>query len=249
VSGETFYDDRADWWLLLSPVSEYADEAARYIELMQRHGPLKSVLELGSGGGNVAWYFKRHFEMTLTDLSPAMLAESEKLNPDCGHAPGDMRTLRLGRTFDGVFVHDAVMSMVTADDLEAAIRTAFEHLRPGGVALFCPDFVTDGFAPYTECGGFDGEDGRSLRYLEWVRDARPAEERVRWSFTFNLQHADGTLETFVDDGDSGLFSEARWVELFEKVGFEVELHRADAPENLPGEGPPGQVQFLARRPG
>lgn len=246
---DSFYDARADWWLLLSPVAEYAEEATRFVELLQRHGPVKQVLELGSGGGNNAWHMKQHFELVLSDLSSAMLAESRKLNPECAHVPGDMRSLRLERTFDAVFVHDAVMSLESAADLEAAMRTAFVHLRPGGVALFCPDFTADDFAPYTDCGGFDGDDGRKLRYLEWVRDPQPEAERVRWTFTFNLQHADGTLEVFEDDGESGLFAEARWVELLEKVGFEVERHRADAPYAEPGEGPPGQVQFLARRPG
>ncbi len=249
MSETSFYETHADWWLLLSPLSEYAEEAARYSALMQRHGPLKTVLELGAGGGNNAWYFKRHFAMTLSDLSPAMLAQSEAINPECTHVVGDMRTLKLDRRFDGVFIHDAVMSMVTADDLLAVMRTAFEHLRPGGVALFCPDFLADDLVPYVDCGGFDGDDGRSLRYLEWVRDPRPAEERVRWTFTFNLQHPDGRLEVLVDDGDGGLFAEARWIELLEKVGFTVEVCRTDGPVCPSGEGPPGQTQFLARRPG
>ena len=42
--------------------------------------------------------------MTLTDLSEAMIAQSRTLNPDLEHVQGDMRTLRLGRTFDAVFL-------------------------------------------------------------------------------------------------------------------------------------------------
>ena len=40
-----------------------------------------------------------------------MLELSRTLNPDCEHLEGDMRTLRLGRTFDAVLIHDAVMYM------------------------------------------------------------------------------------------------------------------------------------------
>ncbi len=39
------------------------------------------------------------------------------LNPECKHLPGDKRTVRLGGTFDAVFVHDAVMYMTTEEDL------------------------------------------------------------------------------------------------------------------------------------
>lgn len=249
MAGGDFYSAHADWWRLFSPVADYAEEAARYAALLQRHGPVKAVLELGSGGGNIAYFHKRHFELTLTDLSPAMLEQSRAINPECAHRPGDMRTLRLDRTFDAVFVHDAVMSMVTAADLRAAMATAFAHLRPGGVALFCPDCVAEDFHPYTDCGGADGDDGRALRYLEWVRHTADP-ERIRWTFVFALQHADGRLEEFVEDDEGGLFTEARWIELLREVGFvDVEAHRAEQPENPPGEGPPGQVQLLARRPG
>ena len=52
---------------------------------------------------------EQRFTCTLSDLSPQMLSLSRTLNPGCEHVLGDMRTLRLGRTFDAVFVHDAVM--------------------------------------------------------------------------------------------------------------------------------------------
>src|SRR6266446_5297728 len=52
-----------------------------------------------------------HFAMTLVDLSPRMLLVSRRLNPECEHIKGDIRTLRLGRTFDVVFVHDAICHM------------------------------------------------------------------------------------------------------------------------------------------
>ena len=87
------YDELAEWWPLLSPPSEYEDEAA---DLLPRLGAAGgTLLELGSGGGSLAYHLKRHFNLTLTDLSPAMLAVSEALNPECEHLPGDMRSLRL----------------------------------------------------------------------------------------------------------------------------------------------------------
>ena len=49
-----------------------------------------------------------------------MLDVSRVLNPDREHLQCDMRTVRLGREFDCVFVHDAVCYMTTLEDLGTA---------------------------------------------------------------------------------------------------------------------------------
>ena len=123
--------------------------------------PLRTVLELGSGGGNNAWHLKSRFEMVLVEPSAGMRAVSRALNPECEHVDGDMRTVRLAREFDAVFVHDAVCYMTTESDLRMAIETAFLHCRPGGAALFAPDFVRENFRPSTDHGGSDEESSRS----------------------------------------------------------------------------------------
>src|SRR6266700_2964289 len=113
------YAELAPWFHLLTAPEDYADEAAVYVRLMRESAtrPIASVLELGSGGGNNASHYKEQFETTtLTDLSPAMLELSRTINPELDHIQGDMRTLRLDRTFDGVLVHDAISYMTTESD-------------------------------------------------------------------------------------------------------------------------------------
>ena len=135
------YDDLAHWWPLLSPLDDYADEAAFFGQVLASGSlpPTPSLLELGCGGGNNAFYLKKMFShVTLSDLSPNMLAVSRALNPDCEHVDGDMRTLRLGRVFDAVFIHDAIDYMTTLADLRQAMETAFVHCQASGVALWCP---------------------------------------------------------------------------------------------------------------
>ena len=105
--------------------------------------PCQSLLELGSGGGNNASYLKQRFGMVLVDRSPGMLDVSRQLNPECEHHQGDMRSVRLEREFDAVFVHDAVAYMTSEADLRRAIDTAYVHCRPGGAALFAPDHVRE----------------------------------------------------------------------------------------------------------
>ena len=92
------YGELAEWFHLLSPPQEYAEEAADYASFLVDACPdATTLLELGSGGGNTASYLKRRFACTLTDLSPEMLALSSGINPECEHIHGHMRTMRLGR--------------------------------------------------------------------------------------------------------------------------------------------------------
>src|SRR5688572_5543710 len=111
------YTDLAGWFHLLTPPAEYAEEAAAYRDALVAAAAVRprTLLELGSGGGNNAFHLKRDFECTLSDLSAPMLEISRAINPECAHLLADMRTLRLGREFDAVFVHDAVMYLTTED--------------------------------------------------------------------------------------------------------------------------------------
>ncbi|HET6659215.1 MAG TPA: class I SAM-dependent methyltransferase, partial [Rubrobacter sp.] len=174
------YAELAGWWQLISPTEDYADEAAFFGRLFRAENAW-TVLELGCGGGNVAWFLKEDFALTLTDISDAMLAESEKQNPELEHIEGDMRTLRLGRTFDGILIHDAIMYMSSEEDLRAALLTAHEHCKPGGVAVFVPDWVAETFQPGTTHEGVDRGD-RGVRYLEWTWDADPNDTKVNYEF-------------------------------------------------------------------
>jgi len=161
------YGSLASWFHLLTAPEEYAEEAAFILAHLRERvvPPLRTLLELGSGGGNTASHLGAHLELTLVDVAPGMLELSRSINPVAEHVAGDMRTVRLGRTFDAVLVHDAITYMASEADLGAALATVGVHLRPGGVAVLMPDHVRETFAPSTDHGGHDGSD-RALRYLE-----------------------------------------------------------------------------------
>ena len=109
------YSRLAGWFHLLTPPHEYAGEADEVRRVLEDYvkPPLATVLELGSGGGNLASHLTGRWQMTLTDPEPDMLELSRSINPDTEHLEGDMRTLRLGRTFDAVIIHDAIVYMTT----------------------------------------------------------------------------------------------------------------------------------------
>jgi SAM-dependent methyltransferase len=214
------YGELASWWPVLSPPAEYAEEAGVYAQILKDASPVppRTVLELGSGGGHNASYMRAHFELTLVDQSPEMLALSRTLNPECEHVQGDMRTIRLGRLFDAVFIHDAVTYMTTESDLLKAITTAFVHCAAGGPALFAPDHLRETFVPSTDHGGSDGPD-RSMRYLEWTWDPDPTDTLVTVDYAYLLRATDGAARVEHDRHIVGLFGRADWLRMLADVGF------------------------------
>ncbi|MBP7431896.1 MAG: class I SAM-dependent methyltransferase [Candidatus Hydrogenedentes bacterium] len=215
------YRDLADWYPLLTPVGDYAEEAAFYQRLFETHcrRPPRTLLDLGSGGGHNAAHLKASLACTLVDLEPAMLALSRRLNPECAHVQDDMRSVRLGRVFDCVLMHDAVSYMTSRADLASAIATAFVHTAPGGVALFQPDFVAETFTPGTETGGSDAA-GRALRYLEWRWIPDSKDGAYVTDMAYLLRDGSGAVEVVHDHHVMGLFPRAVWLELIAAAGFQ-----------------------------
>jgi SAM-dependent methyltransferase len=239
------YRELAPWFHLLTAPAEYAEEAEIYRRTLVEasSSPIKTLLELGSGGGNNASHYKRYFASTLVDLSPEMLALSATINPELEHVQGDMRSVRLGRVFDAVFVQDAVMYLTTEADLRQAMTTAFVHCRPGGVALFAPDHVRETFDPGTSYGGHDG-DGRGLRYLEWTWDPDPADTTYVAEFSYLLREDGQATRCVYDRHVNGLFDRAVWLRLLAEVGFRASVRPFEH-----SEVPPDSVEmFVAVRP-
>jgi SAM-dependent methyltransferase len=219
----------------MSPPSEYAEEAREYqrILLESCRRPCRTLLELGSGGGSNASYLKSRFEMVLVDRSAGMLDVSRALNPECEHVLGDMCTVRLGRRFDAVFVHDAVSYMASEEDLRQAIETAAVHCEPGGAVLFAPDHVRETFTPSTDHGGHDGPD-RALRFLEWSWDPDPTDTTCLTDYVYVLRERDGSVRVEWDRHVEGLFARADWIRWLSEAGLQARVVPFDHSELEPG---------------
>lgn len=217
------YDELAAWYPLLTPLEDYAEEAPVYRDaLLGALGPGRhSLLELGAGAGHNAHFLAAHFDLTLTDLSPRMLEHARPLCPDAALHIGDMRSLRLGRTFDAVFAHDALCYMLNEEDLRAVFRTARAHLRAGGVFVAMPDYVAETFSPETDEGGSDGE-GRGMRFLAWVWQREGERDRYVVDYALMTRVGDALPELHHDRHEEGLFPRATWERLLREEGFEVQ---------------------------
>jgi SAM-dependent methyltransferase len=213
------YSDLAAWWPLFAPAGYYEEQARYVAATLEEMCPAKPrVLELGSGGGSMAFHLRQHADLTLVEPQDAMLDVCRRLNPGADHVKGDMRSVRLNRLFDAVIIHDAINYMTRVNDLIAALTTARAHLRSGGLAMIFPDDTEETFAPSTHTGGQDDPDaGRGLRYLSWTHPV--IDSRYTVDFAVVLRSADGSVELVHDRHTFGVFSHATWREAFRQAGF------------------------------
>ena len=217
------YSDLISWYSVIDPYEDHAAEGEVFSAAFDRsiEPAPETLLELGAGAGGNAFHLKRRYRCTLSDLSEPMLALSRALNPECEHVAGDMRTLRLGRTFDAVLVHDAIVYMLTREDLRAALETVYVHLRPGGAAIIAPDGVRDDFREDTELLEYERGD-RAMRGVQWSWDPDPSDDTVQTDYAFVLRQGASTRVVH-DPHTSGMFYRATWLELLAGVGFNTEL--------------------------
>ena len=234
-SSPRLYRDLASWFHLLAPPSEYAEDAEYYLKTLREacYGPVRTLLELGSGGGNVASHLGRTLDMTLIDIAPEMLEVSRSINPGVEHAVGDMRSIRLGRLYDAVLIQDAISYITSEADLERTLATALAHLRPGGAAIFAPDHIQETFESTTDCGGHDGAE-RALRYIECLWYPDPADTTYTQDFAFLLREEDGHVHVEHDRHVMGLFRRDTWLSVLDRVGFSAKAVAFDHSEIPPG---------------
>ena len=222
------YADLANWFHLVTAPHEYWEEAQYYCARIAEaaSGPVSTVLEMGSGGGNNAFHMKQRFALTLSDLSPQMLETSLQINPELEHIRGDMRSLRIaGAQFDAVFLHDAVSYLTTETDVRAMAATAAYHCRVQGAVLVAPDHVRERFAPpLVEHGGHDGPDGRGMRYVMWTTDPDPSDSTYVVDYAYLLRDSDGTARVEHDRHVLGIIPESLWTHALEGAGFHVVAH-------------------------
>jgi SAM-dependent methyltransferase len=106
--------------------------------------PVRQVLDLGSGTGNHAIPLaQRGYQVVGVERSPSMLAHArskaaKSVSSDTVlFQQGDIRDVNLGRSFDAVLIMFAVLGYQHEnEEVLATLRTARQHLRPGGLLAF-----------------------------------------------------------------------------------------------------------------
>lgn len=213
---------------MLTPVGDYAGEARAIRKLLRAawrragaRSQRRSVLDLGAGAGHLLNHLTKDFDAVAVDLSPDMAQQCRQLNPLVQCVVGDMRSIRLGRVFDAVLIHDAIDYMSREEDVLLALRTASAHLETGGLLLVAPTYVRETFIDHQAehdslaCGD------KQLTYLSYIHDPDPDDDCFELVLVVLVDER-GVVRVEEDRHVCGLFSFNKWLTMLEDAGFAVQ---------------------------
>jgi SAM-dependent methyltransferase len=122
--------------------SKEYDREVDFVEDLAGLSAGQSILDLGCGtGGHAIPLAQRGYTLSGVDLSAIMLKQArlkaDHMNLKIDFRQGDIRTVKMERTFDLVISMFAVMGyQVSNEDCLQAFATARSHLLPGGLFIF-----------------------------------------------------------------------------------------------------------------
>ena len=182
--------------------------------------PVKTLLHLGCGGGHLDFTLKKYFQITGVDLSEGMLSLASRLNPEVAYLPGDMRTIRLAEQFDAVIIADSINYMLSVNDLKSGFKTAYEHLRPGGIFCTYAEMTRENFKQNkTECTLHQGN-GIEVAFIENAYDPDAADSTYEYNFIYLIRER-GKLRIERDQHRMGIFDLETWRSTLKETGFQV----------------------------
>jgi SAM-dependent methyltransferase len=226
------YDEFAHLWPLISAPEDYENEASYWRDVLRaKLGPGRhEILELGVGGGNNLSHLTGEFKATAVDRSAKMMSECRKLNPTVELHVGDMRSVRLGKKFKAVLIHDAISYLLTEEDLRRTFATAVAHLEPQGIFITAPDWYEETFPGTFVSLGTNSDDKTTFTQVEYTHTPDPNDNTYE-SIMFYLIRESGKIRAEPDRHIFGLFPLKTWLTLMSEAGLEVEKWPYDVHDN------------------
>ncbi len=232
-SNGRMYDDLNWIWPIISPKENYIESSEDMMKAIRNNSRIevKTLLHIGCGGGHHDYTLKKNFDLTSFDLSKEMIEHARKLNPEVTYYVGDMRSARLEKTFDAVIIPESINYMLTEKDLGAAFKTAFIHLRQGGVLCTFAEYHKDRFQQNMTWSAMLNKGNIDITFIQNNYDPDPSDTFFEATFVYLIRR-DGRLEVETDLHRQGIFEAEVWIRLLKDAGFEIETAESDSGKYL-----------------
>jgi ubiquinone/menaquinone biosynthesis C-methylase UbiE len=221
IPAQAQFHELARYYDLLNASKDYERESNQLDSLAQKFSvrPPRRWLDVACGTGRHLASLTRRYEVTGLDLSREMLRVARRRLPGVPLHRGDMRTFRLGHSFDVVScLYSAIGHLDSPREVQAAFANFYRHLDPGGVALVEPWIEPDLFRPgYVHLATYQGPEGLIARMA--FSEKRANRSLVHYHFLIGHQ---GKGVRFFDERETGLLlSREELVGLMSRVGFKA----------------------------
>jgi SAM-dependent methyltransferase len=127
---------------------DYDEEYNFYNGLIQENN-CNSILEIGSGTGNLAKRFQENNQEYIgLDYSQSMIDIAQKRNKDGIFIQGDMRDFKLATPVDAIIITGRSTSyLISNNDINNTFDSVYKNLNPQGIIAF--DFIdANRFIPF-----------------------------------------------------------------------------------------------------
>lgn len=210
---------------------DYEAEATAIHDLVQKYKGTSGnrLLDVACGTGKHLEFLRAHYDCEGLDLSHFLLKAATERNPGIPFHEGDMRNFDLGVWFDAIIcMFSAIGYVRTFEGLERAAFHLAKHAAPGGVLIIEPWFSPEDF----QVGriGLTTVDQPDYKVARMNTSRREGNVSIL-EFHFLVGNK-GSIESFTDTSELGLFTPAEYKAAFERVGLTV----THLPEGITGRG-------------
>jgi SAM-dependent methyltransferase len=205
---------------LISAGHDYADDARRLEWIIEAATPIpiESILDVGCGTGNHLAALRVRFAVEGLDLDPSVLMVARRRLPGVRLHQADMTAFDLGHRFDAVLcLGSAIGYARTLPTLRRTVAGFARHVKPGGVVLVSPWVY-----PEEWIDGHLGAEFVDLPAIKVAQFAVSGRNGRMSTLDFHYLVAEaGTVETFSERHELGLFTDAEYRAAFTAAGLAV----------------------------
>lgn len=215
----SMYDSIAPYYDAIYGFKDYSTASAKLLSLIRKLNPAaRTLLDAACGTGRHLEYLREHYDVQGLDISEPLLEVAQKRCPGVPFHHEDMKDFHLGGTFDVITcLFSSIGFAGSVENLNRTISRFATHLNPGGVLIVESWLTPENYV----------EGKVTLNVVE------TDEVKIAWMYAgalrdrlsvFDIHYLIGTgdgVKHAVEHQELGLFSQAEYLDAFEKAGLEV----------------------------
>jgi ubiquinone/menaquinone biosynthesis C-methylase UbiE len=201
-----------------------------------KHSEGNDLLDVACGTGLHAAALQRWYHVEGLDLSEGQLVVARKRLPDVTFYHADMTSFTTGKTYDAITcLFSAIGEVLDIEQVNSAIRTMAQHLKPGGVVIVEPWLRPEQFREGRIHSDFvDEPDFKVARMTTVERHGKIVDLYMHY-----MVGRPGSVENFIEHHQEALHTVDEYMSAFQQAGLDT---------TYDDEGLIGRGMYIGTRP-
>lgn len=212
-----YYDKIYRW-------KDYKKDVDFLEKVFRKHGLKgRDILDVACGtGAHAALLVKSGHNVVGIDLNEEMLEIARRKVRNAIFVKGDMRDLKLDRTFDAVIcMFSSITYNQTLSELRKTLSGFHKHLKAKGIVVFDTHFLRENFVHgHRGMTGYDDDELTIARFSFSEKLGR----KGRYTFSYLIREGNDFNYLKGDVHEIGLFSLSEIIRVMREAGFTAEVY-------------------------